>query len=295
MGECMGNNDKKGVILIVSKDREINLNLKGFFAALDYKMLIALNGNEAVKIIDSVKNIDFMLLDLKLRGVSGIDILKRVKKERPKTKVVIVTSFSDKLKKIAEGIGVDGFLDKPIDFSIMADLIKYILSEKKDGSFHPAKENMGDVLTVIPKAKLLFITPSVQMHAYTSALFDEPDFCRGEYEKKALYHGIDDLSGNILNDLMMFQPDIVLINDYAMSEGDIINMIELVRRIKIQPDEIVIHGLFERSSTFELQLKIRKVKRCIQNIMNSEQLREMNKKLINFVDNECIERGLVKK
>lgn len=148
---------------------------------------------------------------------------------------------------------------------------------------------------VIPKAKLLFIEPSLEMHAFTSGLFNDPAYCTGEYEKKAIYSGIDNLSGNILNDLMMFQPDIVLINDYAMSEGDIVNMIELVKKIKIQPDEIIIHGLYARSSTFEIQLKRMNVKRCIQNIMNPEQLRQMNKKLIDFVDNECISRGLVKK
>lgn len=291
----MGNNNEKGTVLVVSNDREINLSLKGFFAALEYKMLTALNGNEAMKIIDSVKDIDFMLLDVKLRGISGIEILKRVKKECPKTKVVIITGFGDKLKKLAEDIGVNGFLDKPIDFSTMIGMIKYILCKKKDGNFHPANEGKGEILAVTPKAKLLFIEPSVEMHAYTSALFNNPDFCRGEYEKKAIYHGIDDLSGNILNDLMMFQPDIVLINDYAMSEGDILNMIDLIRKVKIQPDEILIHGLFERSQRFEVQLNIKRAKRCIQNVMNSEQLMEMNQKLIDFVNNECIEHGLVKK
>jgi len=145
-----------------------------------------------------------------------------------------------------------------------------------------------------PKAKLLFIEPSIEMHAFTSALFNNSDFCKGDYEKKAIYSGIDNLSGNILDVLMMYQPDIVLINDYAMSEGDILNMIDLVRRIKIQPDEIIIHGLFGRSLMFETQLRVKNVKRCIQNVMNHEQLIEMNQKLINFVNNECIEHGLVK-
>lgn len=157
------------------------------------------------------------------------------------------------------------------------------------------ENNGGRKKSLTPKAKLLFIEPSREMHAFTSGLFDDPDYCTGEYEKKAIYHGIDDLSGNILNDLMMFQPDIVLINDYAMTEGDIINMIELVRKVKIQPDEVIIHGLYTRSPTFELQLKRMNVKRCIQNIMTSDQLKQMNKKLIDFVDNECIGRGLVKK
>ena len=82
------------------------------------------------------------------------------------------------------------------------------------------------------------------MHAFTSALFNNTDFCSGEYERKAIYFGIDDLSGNILNELMSYQPDIVLINDYAMNEGEILNLIDLIRSVKIQPDDIIIHGLY---------------------------------------------------
>ena len=133
------------------------------------------------------------------------------------------------------------------------------------------------------------------MYAFTSALFNNSNFCTGEYEKKVIYGGIDNLAGIILHELCDYQPDIVLINDYAMSEGDILNMIDLIRDVKIQPDEIIIHSLFERGPLFETQLRNKKVKRCVQNVMNHEQLIEMNQKLINFVNNECIERGLVKK
>ena len=47
-------------------------------------------------------------------------------------------------------------------------------------------------------------------------------------------------------------------------------------------------------SIFEAQLKMRKVKRCIQNVMNHQQLSKMNEKLINYVNQECVEQGLVK-
>ena len=146
-----------------------------------------------------------------------------------------------------------------------------------------------------PKAYLLFIEPSIQMYSFTSALFDNPIFCTGLYEKKVLYVGIDNLSGIILTELATLKPDIVLINDYAMSEGDLLNMIDLIRSVKLQPDDIIIHGLFERSPMFETHLKMKKVKRCIQNVMAHDQLIQMNEKLIHCVDNVCIEHGLLEK
>ena len=292
----MNGNDEKGVILVVDDEKEVTMSLKGFFATLGYDMLTALDGKEALNVINSIKNLDLILLDVRMPGVDGIQILKHMRKHNSKTKVIIMTAYDNEVKQEVEKIGIDGFFAKPIDLSKLIDRIRYVMENSgKETRVYPTKEKEGPISKKTPKAKLLFIEPSVEMHAFTSALFNNTDFCSGEYERKAIYFGIDDLSGRILNELMTYQPDIVLINDYAMSEGDILNMIGLIKNVKIQPEEIIIHGLFGRSSIFETQLRIKKVKRCIQNIMNHEQLIEMNKKLIDFVDNECIEHGLVKK
>ena len=93
---------------------------------------------------------------------------------------------------------------------------------------------------------------------------------------------------------MMFQPDIVLINDYAMTEGEILNTIDLIRGVKIQPSDIIVHGLFERDGTFEARLKMKKVTRCIQNVMSHQQFIEMNKILINCLNGVCAKHDLVK-
>jgi two-component system response regulator (stage 0 sporulation protein F) len=288
------NNNGKGVILVVDDDKKITMGLQGFFTALGYDMLTALDGNEALKIIDSV-TLDLILLDVRMPGVDGIQILKHVRKDKPKTKVIIMTAYDEEVKGEIEKIGIDGFFAKPIDVAQLIARIRYVIDKiKQDTRVYPTKEKTGPISKQTPKAKLLFIEPSIEMYAFTSALFNNPDFCSGEYEKKVTYCGIDSLSGIILNVLCEYQPDIVLINDYAMSEGDIFNMIDLIRNIKIQPDEIIVHSLFERGGMFETRLQQKNVKRCIQNVMNHEQLIEMNQKLINFVNNECIEHGLVK-
>lgn len=287
-------NKEKGVILVVDDEKDVTTSLQGFFTALGYDMLTAFDGNEALKIIDSV-TVDLILLDVRMPGVDGIQILKHVRKDKPKAKVIIMTAYDKEVKQEVEKIGIDGFFAKPIDLSQLIERIRFVIDKvKQDTRVYPTKEKVETKTKQTPKAKLLFIEPSIEMYAFTSALFNNPSFCTGEYEKKVIYCGIDNLSGIILGELSDYQPNIVLINDYAMSEGDILNMIDLMRNIKIQPDEIVIHSLFERGPMFETQLRSKNVKRCIQNVMNHEQLIEMNQKLINFVNNECIEHGLVK-
>lgn len=292
----MNGYDEKGVILVVDDEKEVTMSLKGFFAALGYGMLTALDGKEALNILDSIKNLDLILLDIRMPGVDGIQILKHLREIKSKAKVIVMTAYDKDVKAEVEGIGIDGFFSKPIDLSKLIDRIRFVTEDlSRDTRVYPTKEKDEKVSKNTPKAKLLFIEPSVEMHAFTSALFNNPEFCSGEYEKKAIYCGVDDLSGIILNELMSYQPDIVLINDYAMSEGDVLNMVDLINGIKIQPEEIIIHGLFRRSSIFEAQLRMKKAKRCIQNTMNHEQLIEMNKKLIDFVNKECVEHGLVGK
>lgn len=292
----MNGNNEKGVILVVDDEKEVTMSLKGFFAALGYDMLTALDGNEALKVIDSIKNLDLILLDVRMPGVDGIQVLKHLRKINSKTKVIIITAYDKEVKKEVEKIGIDGFFSKPIDLTSLIERIRYLIeSSDKDTRVYPTKEKEGPVSKKIPKAKLLFIEPSLAMHAFTAALFNDPSFCTGDYERRALYCGVDDLSGVILNELMAYQPDIVLINDYAMSEGDILNMVDLIKSIKIQPSEVIIHGLFPRTGVFEAQLKQKNAKRCIQNTMTHEQLIEMNKKLIDCVNAECIAHGLVKR
>ena len=277
--------DKK--ILLVDDNPQItaissHLERKGF------TMFNALEGEKALEIIKS-EHPNLVILDMDLPGIDGIQILAILRKEYKDIRVFVFTAHGVQYKKKAEKIGFDRFFDKD-DYYMdeLEDAIKDVFKiekviERKD------IESSGK----IAKARLLFIEPSIQMYSYTAALFGNTVFCADEYEKRVIYSDIDNLSGIILSELMK-QPNIVLINDYAMNQGEILNLIDLIRSVKIQPDDIIVHGLFERDGTFEAQLRMKKVTRCIQNVMSHQQFIEMNKMLINSVNNVCAKHGLIK-
>ena len=51
-------------------------------------------------------------------GMSGLDLLPRIKAERPDIPVLMVTAYGDEnTRKVAFERGAEGFLTKPIDFS----------------------------------------------------------------------------------------------------------------------------------------------------------------------------------
>lgn len=278
--------DKK--ILLVDDNPKITA-ISSHLEKIGFKMFNALNGEKALEIIKSERP-RLVILDMEMPGINGLQVLATLRSEYKDIKVFIFTSHGMEYRKKAEKVGFDHFFDKDnYELNELEDAIKEVFGMKK------VVEGKGPIKSdKTPKARLLFIEPSIQMYSFTSALFDNPVFCSGEYERKVVYSDIDNLSGIILNELMN-QPDIVLINDYAMNEGEILNLIDLINSVKIQPDDIVVHGLFERGPLFETQLKRKNAKRCIQNVMNHEQLIEMNEKLIDCVNNVCVEHGLVKK
>ena len=277
--------DKK--ILLVDDNPQItaissHLEEKGF------KMFNALEGGRALEIIKS-EHPNLVILDMDLPGIDGIQILTILRKEYKDISVFVFTGHGIQYKKKAQKIGFDRFFDKD-DYYMdeLEDAIKDVFKIEKIVE-RKELESSGK----IAKARLLFIEPSIQMYSYTAALLGNPVFCTDEYEKKVIYYDIDNLSGVILSELMK-QPNIVLINDYAMTEGEILNTIDLIRGVKIQPSDIIVHGLFERDGTFEARLKMKKVTRCIQNVMSHQQFIEMNKMLINCLNGVCAKHGLVK-
>jgi len=282
----MGNNKK---ILLVDDDPKVTA-VSSYLEKLGFEMITADNGEAALNIIKNDKPF-LVILDIEMPGINGLQVLDIIRKDYKDTKVFIFTAHGKEYISKAKKIGFDKYFDKSIyDLDDLLNSIREV-----SGIDHHRKEMTAPVSDKLPNAKLLFIEPSMQMYAFTCGLFDNDIFCKGHYTKKVMIGERDSIAGIILNELATFKPDILLINDYSLSEGDIFNLIDLVAEIKIKPDAVIVHGLFERSSIFETQLKMKKVKRCIQNVMAHDELISMNMKLIDFVDRQCVEVGLVQK
>jgi len=96
-----------------------------------------------------------MLLDMRLPGVDGVQVLKAVKERYPKVKVVVITSYDEEYKKAAARYGADAFFAKPVGMAELAGKIEELLQPDD-----PAAEQAVVLETppdVVPKAKLLFI------------------------------------------------------------------------------------------------------------------------------------------
>jgi DNA-binding NtrC family response regulator len=85
---------------------------------------IALDGETALEMVnDQVP--DVMVLDIKMPGIDGIEVLRRIKKQYPKIQVIILTGHGtqkevDQVKKL----GAFEVHKKPVDIDVLVDGIK---------------------------------------------------------------------------------------------------------------------------------------------------------------------------
>ena len=93
-----------------------------------YSVATASDGDEAIALIKKEK-FELVLLDIKLPGLDGFEVLKFIKKSFPAMKVIMLTGFAD-LKNAIESkkLGADDFVEKPCSVTDISASIERILN-----------------------------------------------------------------------------------------------------------------------------------------------------------------------
>ncbi|MEA3490227.1 MAG: response regulator [Candidatus Omnitrophota bacterium] len=126
----------KHKILIVDDEVEIVNLLRKFFIKKGFEVVTALGGDEAIGIFGSGNKIDLVILDFKMPGMKGIDILKEMSGLGIKTPVIFLTGSIGLTKYLKDlrSVGFDrrDLLTKPIDLDVLLEKVKGKLSQKPE-------------------------------------------------------------------------------------------------------------------------------------------------------------------
>ena len=100
-------------LLLVDDEEEFIYALAERLEIRGLAPLVVLNGEQALQTIER-ESIDTVLLDLKMPGIDGIEVLRRVKRKHPHVQVVMLTGHgSEKDEQEALRCGAFAYLRKP--------------------------------------------------------------------------------------------------------------------------------------------------------------------------------------
>ena len=116
-------------LLVIDDELETLDYLRLFFQRPGIEVLTAASGEEGLTLIESEKP-DLVLLDLRLGpGLSGIEVLRRLKAAGSQPRVIVLTAVDDQnVADMARGLGAIDYMNKPFSIS---DLEKTVLPRLK--------------------------------------------------------------------------------------------------------------------------------------------------------------------
>jgi len=118
-------------VLLVDDEKEFVDSLSERLELRNVEAGIAYDGEQAIKAVDEEEP-DVLVLDLRMPGIDGIEVLRRVKKSHPEMPVVILTGHgTEDDEKKARRMGASAYLKKPVDVNQLTGVLQKVVGRFK--------------------------------------------------------------------------------------------------------------------------------------------------------------------
>jgi DNA-binding NtrC family response regulator len=111
-------------MLIVDDEVTVREIFKDFFGASGYQVLTAEGADNAIEILND-REIDVIFLDLRLFGTNGLELGRRIRKEKPLAILFAITGWAGlfEVEECREA-GFDDFFIKPVEFDMLQKAVE---------------------------------------------------------------------------------------------------------------------------------------------------------------------------
>lgn len=124
-------------ILLVDDETDVEVLFAQRFrkeiARNELEFTFASSGSEALtRLNNQPRDIKIVLSDINMPGMSGLELLEKIKKraDAPGPKVMMISAYGDQENyDQSVNLGADGFLTKPVDFSILKEKLNSLRLE----------------------------------------------------------------------------------------------------------------------------------------------------------------------
>ena len=118
-------------IMIIEDDEEMRSLLKDFFEGEGFETDSVSSGVDALGKL-SKDNFDLVITDIRMPGLTGLDILPRIRKLNPETPIIVMTTYgSEDVRRRAFERGATIYLEKPIHLNKLRSVIREMVLRKK--------------------------------------------------------------------------------------------------------------------------------------------------------------------
>jgi DNA-binding NtrC family response regulator len=140
-------------VLIIDDEKNIRLTLSQALEVLEVRIDTAANGEEALAKLKE-KEFGLILLDLKMPGMDGMEVLRHVSEIRPDIRIIIITAYGTIESAVeAMKLGAADFIQKPFAPEEIRELVSRVMDREKldeqktvdyESSIELAKRCIGD-------------------------------------------------------------------------------------------------------------------------------------------------------
>jgi YesN/AraC family two-component response regulator len=96
----------------------------GFSGCSKFRCVTAHNGKEALRVLETVE-VDLMVTDLVMPEMDGFELIGIMKKDYPSVPVIVISAYLDnEVESGLRALGIDHYLEKPLDFEELTSAIK---------------------------------------------------------------------------------------------------------------------------------------------------------------------------
>jgi len=120
-------------VLLVDDEREFVQTLSERLEMRDVGSAVAYDGESALRMVEDDEP-EVIILDLRMPGIDGIEVLRRVKNTHPQIEVIILTGHgSDEDRKTCMELGAFAYLQKPVDIEALSETLKQANEKARSG------------------------------------------------------------------------------------------------------------------------------------------------------------------
>ena len=163
---------RKGTLLIVDDEEGPRQSLRVIFKD-DYDLLMASDGATAIKLAQNNK-VDVGVCDIRMAGMSGIEVLERLKYVNPSLEVVMMTAFetADTMRQALRLRACD-YINKPFDIGTMRAAVANAMQRRSlESEIHNNAEKLQQLLSELQTQKIEEQIAQTRGDIYASIIHD---------------------------------------------------------------------------------------------------------------------------